>query len=129
MKTKFNRDWKKSENQGKKRKYKINAPNHIKSGFISSHLSEKLREKFNKRAARVRKGDTVKIMRGQFSGKTGKVERIDVKRERVYIAGVEIHKKDGSKSFYPVHPSKILITDLVLDDKKRKNALERKQEK
>ena len=54
-----------------------------------------------------------------FKGKTGKVDKIDAKRERVYIQGVELAKKDGGKMLYPLHPSNIMITELFLDDKRR----------
>ena len=28
-------------------------------------------------------------------------------------------KKDGTKVFYPIHPSNLVVTELNLDDKKR----------
>jgi ribosomal protein uL24 len=68
---------------------------------------------------RVIKGDTVKIMIGGLKGKTGKVERIDTKKSRVYITGIEILKKDGSKALYPIKPSNLMIQELNLGDKRR----------
>ncbi|MEK6835561.1 MAG: 60S ribosomal protein L26, partial [Nanoarchaeota archaeon] len=35
-------------------------------------------------------------------------------------------KLDGSKVYYPLHPSNLMITELNLNDKKRKAKLERK---
>ena len=75
---------------------------------------------------KVKKGDKVKVLRGQFKGKSGKIERIDVNREKIYVSGVEITKKEGSKTFYPIHPSNLLISELKLDDKKRVESLKRK---
>ena len=72
MKNKFNKKWSKSKKPSKKRKYQLNAPAHIKSKFISSHLSNKLREKYDRRSFRVKKGDKVEIMRGEFKGKENK---------------------------------------------------------
>ncbi|MBN2422508.1 50S ribosomal protein L24 [Candidatus Woesearchaeota archaeon] len=126
MKTKFNKKWESSKQPRKQRKYRYNAPAHIKSNLIRSHLSKELRQKYKKRSSRVIKGDKVKIMRGQFKGKTGKIEKIDVKNERIFISQIEIQKKDGSKSFYPIHPSNLLIVDLNLKDKKRQKSLTRK---
>ncbi|MBU2406429.1 MAG: 60S ribosomal protein L26, partial [Nanoarchaeota archaeon] len=40
---------------------------------------------------------------------------------------IENIRKDGTKAFYPIHPSNLMITELFLEDKKRKDALERKQ--
>ena len=37
----------------------------------------------------------------------------------MYITGVEMIKKDGTKAFYPIHPSNLVVTELNLDDKKR----------
>lgn len=85
---------------------------------MSSHLSKDLRKKYKKRAVRVRNGDTVKILRGTFKGKTGKIERIDTKKCNVYVAGIEYSKKDGSKALRPVHPSKILIIELTEAEKR-----------
>ena len=65
-------------------------------------------------------------MRGQFKKKTGKVARVDLKKTRIYIEGIEMVKKDGSKIPYPIHPSNLLIEILVLEDKQRKELVERK---
>ena len=42
---------------------------------MSAKLSKELRAKQNIRSVRVRTGDKVKILRGQFKGKTGVVEK------------------------------------------------------
>lgn len=75
----------------------------------------------------LRKGDRVKIARGQFSGTLGKIDRINLKRERIYVEGTDRIKRDGTKSLYPIHPSNVIIHELVLDDKMRKKVLERKK--
>ena len=126
MKKKFVKSWKRSSQPRKQRKYRNNAPLHIKKKFMSCHLSRDLRKKHNKRNILVRKGDSVKILRGQFKGKSGKIEKVDAVRERVFISGIEITKNEGGKSFYPIHPSNIMITSLMLEDKKRLKSLERK---
>ena len=126
MKKKFSKHWKSSKQPRKQRKYRYNAPLHIKQKFMKLHLSKELRKKYGKRAVIVRKGDNVKIIKGQFKGKTGKVDFITIKKGFVYITGVEIIKKDGSKANYPLSPSNIIITELSLDDKKRIMSIERK---
>ena len=128
MKKDFSLSWKSSKQPRKQRKYRYNAPLHIKKKFVRSHLSKELREKYKKRTVGLKKGDKVKIMRGKFKGKTGKVERIDVKRSRVYITGMEIIKKDGTKVLFPFEPSNLMITELNIDDKKRQQILERKND-
>jgi len=111
--------WKSSKKPRKQRKYARNAPKHVKSKLAGCHLSGDLRKKHGKRSMRVRKGDKVKVMIGTFKGKTGKVERIDTRKQRVFITGIELLKKDGSKTMYPVKPSNLMIQELDLSDKKR----------
>ena len=125
-KTKFSINWKKSKQPRKQRKYRYNAPLHIKREFMASHLSKELREKYSKRNVIVRKEDKVKILRGQFKGKEGKIEKTNIKKTKVYITGIEVVKRDGTKSLHPINPSNLIIVELNLDDKKRVKTLERK---
>ncbi len=122
----FSTSWKESTQVRKQRKYRFNAPKHIKSKFLSAHLSKELRQKYGIRSIRARKGDSVKIVRGQFRGKTGKIDRVDLNKESLFITGIEEIKKDGSKRMLPIRASKAIITELSFDDKKRKKKLERK---
>ena len=126
MKVKFSKEWKSSKQPRKQRKYRYNAPLHIKGTMMSAHLSKELKEKYKKRSARVVKGDKVKISRGQFKTKTGKVERVDTKQGKVYITGIEMMKKDGTKTMYPINPSNLILIELHLEDKKRVKSLQRR---
>ena len=123
---KFSIDWKSSTKRSKQRKYRFNAPLHIKQKLVHSHLSKDLRKKYGKRNMGVRKGDKVKIMRGQFKKHEGKVERLDLKKSLVFVSGADSTKKDGTKRLMPTHPSNLMITELNLDDKIRQQLLERK---
>jgi len=116
---KMNKKVKSSKSPRKQRKRLFNAPLHVRNKIIVSHFSPELRKKYSRRSLRVRTGDKVKILRGQFKGKTGKVEKINSKKSRVFITGVEFTKKDGSKSLHPVHSSNVMINELNLSDKKR----------
>lgn len=93
---------------------------------MSTHLSKDLQKKYSKRSIPIRKGDRVKILRGQFKKTIGKVDSVDLKKLRVYIENVQNIKKDGTKTSYPLHPSNLLILELNLEDKKRRKILERK---
>ncbi|HII29784.1 50S ribosomal protein L24 [Candidatus Woesearchaeota archaeon CG08_land_8_20_14_0_20_47_9] len=125
MRSRFSREWKRSRKPSKQRAYQRNAPLHIRHRMMAAHLSKELNRKYKRRSIAVRKGDQVKVMRGQFKGKVGRINRADLKKQRVYIDGVEVNKKDGSKAFYPLHPSKLLIIDLNTEDKKRMAAVNR----
>ena len=126
MKTKFSSSWKKSKQPRKQRKYRYNAPLHVKQKFVSTHLSKDLRKKYKKRNVNLRKGDSVKVMRGQFKNKSGKVDEVDVKKTSVYVDGIETVKRDSTKSRYPIHPSNLIITEVNLDDKMRNKIIGRK---
>jgi len=126
MKKEFSSNWKSSKQPRKQRKYRYNAPLHIKRKFMGIHLSKDLKKKYSKRNLIAKKGDTVKVVRGQFKGKIGKIEKVDIKKERIYMVGLEITKKDGTKTKYPINPSNLILTDLTLEDKKRMVSLKRK---
>lgn len=119
MKSKFSKTWNKSVQARKQRKYIANAPLHLKGKLMRTHLSKELRTKYNKRSLRLRKGDKVKVLRGNYKGEEQKVERIDVKNLKVFLERIEFTKKDGSKATRPFHPSNLMIINLDLDDKKR----------
>ncbi|MBT3463447.1 50S ribosomal protein L24 [archaeon] len=126
MEKKFVVSWKGSKKPNKQRKYIANAPNHISSKMICSMLSDELKKKHNKNNLRVIKGDRVKILRGQFKGKSGKVENVNIKTKKLYIENIELQKKDGTKTQYPIHHSNVMITELNLKDKKRSEIIKRK---
>jgi large subunit ribosomal protein L24 len=126
VKNSFATTWKSSIQPRKQRKYAYNAPLHIKQKLVSSHLSPELRKKHGFRNVQVKKGDKVRVMKGQYSKKEAKVDRIDLKRERVYLTGVEVVKKDGTKLPLTFIASNLMIIELNLADKKRKQKLEQK---
>lgn len=120
MKSKFNKSWNSSVQPRKQRKFIANAPNHIKRKLMGSNLDKALREKHGIRSIEVRKGDTVKIMRGNFKGKQGKVGTVDIKNSRVQVDGVQRAKKFGGEKLVTwFHPSSVKILILNSDDKKR----------
>ena len=126
MKRLFSKHWKSSKQPRKQRKYRYNAPLHLKRRMLSALLSKELRKKLSKRNLVLRKGDVVVVMRGKFKRKKGKVEKVNLRKLKVYVEGVNRVKIDGSKVYYPLDPSKLMITELNLEDKKRKAKLERK---
>ena len=94
--------------------------------MMSAHLSKELREKYGVRTLPVRKGDVVRVMRGNYRGHEGKVVEVDRKRYYIYIEGVKIKKADGTEVLRPIHPSKVMIVKLDMSDKWRIKILERK---
>ena len=111
----------------KQRKMLYQAPDHIRYRLFTAPLSPELRASHGAKALPVRSGDSVRIMRGDKKGFEGKIARIDRKKYRIYVEGLTREKVDGTTIFVPMHPSKVMITRLNLDDKWRKKILERKK--
>jgi ribosomal protein L24 len=66
-------------------------------------------------------------MRGDNKGFEGKITEVNRRKYKIYVEGLTREKVDGTTVFIPVHPSKVMITRLNLDDKWRKKILERKK--
>lgn len=111
----------------KQRKMLFQAPDHIRHKHFAAPLAPELRRSYGTRSLPVRSGDTVRVMRGDHKGFEGKVARVDRKKFRIYVEGLTREKVDGSTVFVPIHPSKVMITKLNLDDKWRKKILERRK--
>ena len=112
----------------KQRKHLYNAPAHLRHKFMAAPLAQELISSKGAKALPVKKGDTVRIMRGDHTGFEGKVSRIDLKKYRIFIEGLTREKVDGTNIFVSVHPSKVMIKSLKLDDKWRQGIVERKKE-
>ncbi len=121
-------DTKRVKNPGKQRKRLFNAPAHLRHKLMAAPLSNELAASRGAKTLPVRKGDTVRIQRGDNKGFEGKVSRVDTKIYRIFIEGFTREKVDGTNIFLPIHPSKVQIRTLNLDDKWRKGILDRKKE-
>jgi large subunit ribosomal protein L24 len=119
MKKDFVRSWKSSKQPRKQRKYRYNAPLHKMGKFVTINLSKELRKKYEKRNLRARKGDKVKILRGHFKGKSGSIDRVSLKYSKIYVNGIEMSRKDGTKILIPIEPSNTQLIDIDSSDKKR----------
>ena len=119
MEKKFSTKWISSRQPRKQRKYLANAPLHIKRKLLSANLSKELRNIHKIRSIELRKGDEVKILRGKFAKKQGKINGLNKRKMKVSIEGIQIQKKDGTKVNFWIHASNLQAISLVLDDKKR----------
>lgn len=107
----------------KERRALYNAPVHEKRARIASHLDEPLLLKYNTRSITLRVGDTVRVMRGEYAGTSGKVLEIDTRSGKVTVDGVTVTKADATQKPRPVDPSNLVITKLDLTDPKRREKL------
>ena len=100
------------------------ATSKIRSIQTAASLSSELRKKFGKRSARIIKGDTVKVLRGEFYGTAGKVTKILTQKNSITVDGVKREKVKGEKIDVPIHATNVIITALNDDDKWRMNKLQ-----
>lgn len=106
------------------RRAMFQAAYHARRKMLSANLSPELRVKYGIRSLPVRKGDTVRIMRGAYAGVEGKIRSVNLKKLRVTIDGVTREKADGSTVYVPIHPSNLMVVKLDLSDKWRASRLE-----
>ena len=117
-----------SKQPRKQRKWLADAPLHSRHKMVSAALSKEMKKKYNRNSLPVRKGDTVKVMRGGMSGHSGEVLSVDTSRYKIYVQGITAKKADGTEVERPIHPSNVMITVLYEDDKERREILARKME-
>ena len=116
-----------SSKPGKQRKYEATAPLHERRKFLTAPLSPGLQEKYGIKRLPVRRGDKVLIVRGDYMASEGKVVRVDYKKIRIYVENVTRKKADGTEIHVPIHPSKVMITELKLGDSIREKIIERRR--
>ena len=100
------------------------APYHVLSKQLGSHLSKDLRQKYGTRSIRVTIGDTVRVLRGEFKGVDGKVKEVNTLKRAVTIEGIKKEKLKGGQFDVYIHSSNLLVTELNTSDKWRIRKLE-----
>ncbi len=106
-----------------------NATLFLKSSLLCSHLSKDLQQKYSKNSIRVTEGDTVRVMRGEFKGVTGKITQVSTDKNGVAVEGIKKEKLKGGNLDVFIHTSNLLVTDLNTEDKWRQSKLEGKNPK
>jgi large subunit ribosomal protein L24 len=116
-----------SKQPRKQRKARYEASLHTRQKWMAVHMNKEMRGKLKtgRRSVPVREGDRVKIMRGEYRGKSGKVSRVDVRYGKVYVDGIVRKKGKGGEVLVPIDPSKLLMVDAGFSDKMRGKILER----
>jgi large subunit ribosomal protein L24 len=92
---------------------------HQRKKMVRGHLAPKYLEAGKRRSLSIRKGDQVKIMRGEHKGEEGKVEKVDLKSLMITIEGVTQAKADESQAARKIHPSNIMIIKPDMSDRRR----------
>ena len=102
------------------------ATNQAISKQICAPISKDLRKKYSRRNARIILDDTVRVIRGEYKGITGKVSKISTESNSIAIEGNKKEKLKGDKIDVYIHTTNVIITALNTDDKWRLKILEKK---
>lgn len=114
----------------KQRKAFYNAPLHRRGKMMVARLDIKLIEKYNHniRSVHPRKGDTVRVIRGDkdIRKHEGKIAEVDTRARKIVVEGITIPKADGKQKPFPIDPSNTIITKLDLSDPLRRKWIEKR---
>lgn len=108
----------------KQRNRQERAPLHKRQKQVHATLSDDLRDEYDTRRVRVRAGDTVEAMRGDYAGEEGEVFEVDLKDAVVKVEEFTVEKADGEEVPQAIDASNLRITDLDLSDSRREERLE-----
>jgi large subunit ribosomal protein L24 len=70
------------------------------------------------------KGDSVRVMRGEYKGVEGKVEKLNTEQATFHIEGIQREKIRGGQVKVPIHSSNVMVISLNLDDDYRSRKLQ-----
>jgi len=103
------------------------APAHKRGKIMSSLVDAALREKNPNlpRSVPIHKGDEVRILRGDYKGKSGKVALVDRRDLLVEIEEITQEKMDKKPGRRPIHPSNLVILRFDERDERRRKRLAR----
>tara|TARA_B110000285_G_C14908954_1_gene506947 strand:+ start:176 stop:574 length:399 start_codon:yes stop_codon:yes gene_type:complete len=115
-----------SSQRRKSRKAYFTAGSTQRRKLLSAALSKDLRAQYGCRSIPVRKGDSIKVVRGGNQDREGKVLCVYRRRWCIHVDKLTNDKKNGQAYQIPIHPSNCVVTAMKLD-KDRKALLERKK--
>ncbi len=96
----------------------------VNSRNAKAALSSDMKVKYARSTVRVRPGDSVKLIKGEYSGIEGKIQKVYPKEGRVTIEGITREKIAGGTTPVKIAIPNLIVTNLNLDDKWRREKLE-----
>jgi large subunit ribosomal protein L24 len=102
----------------------IHLSKHKRDKMVGAVLEDGLRKQYGKKSIRVIKGDSVRVVRGEYKGVEGKVDEVDTQHATFHIEGIQREKIRGGQVKVPIHSSKVMVIALNLDDNYRSNKLQ-----
>lgn len=102
----------------------IHLPKHQRDKMVGAVLEDTLRELYKRKNIRVVKGDSVRVMRGEYKGVEGKVEKVNTEHATFHIEGIQREKIRGGQVKVPIPSSNVMVISLNLDDNYRSRKLQ-----
>lgn len=102
----------------------IHLPKHQRDKMVGAVLEDTLREQYKRKNIRVVKGDSVRVMRGEYKGVEGKVEKVNTEHATFHIEGIQREKIRGGQVKVPIPSSNVMVISLNLDDNYRSRKLQ-----
>ena len=103
----------------------IHIPKHQRDKMVGAMLEDSLRKQYGTKNVRVVKGDSVRVMRGEYKGVEGKVDKVNTEHATFHIEGIQREKIRGGQVKVPIHSSNVMVIGLNLDDDHRSSKLQR----
>src|ERR687892_686286 len=102
----------------------IHIPKHQRDKMVGAVLEDSLRRQYGRKNIRVIRGDSIRVMRGEYKGVEGKVEKVNTEHATFHIEGVQREKIRGGQVKVPIHSSNVMVISLNLDDDYRSSKLQ-----
>jgi large subunit ribosomal protein L24 len=102
----------------------IHLPKHQRDKLVGAVLEDSLRKQYGRKNIRVVKGDSVRVMRGEYKGVEGKVEKVNTVHATFHIEGIQREKIRGGQVKVPIHSSNVMVISLNLDDDHRSRKIQ-----
>lgn len=103
----------------------LHIPKHQRDKMVGAMLEDSLRKQYRTKNVRVVKGDSVRVMRGEYKGVEGKVDKVNTEHATFHIEGIQREKIRGGQVKVPIHSSNVMVIGLNLDDDHRSRKLQR----
>lgn len=115
----WSKEWNSSKKPSKQRKYRRNAPKHVKDKLLSARLSTEIRDELETKTLPLKRGDRVQVMTGEYEGSEGIIRNLNREEQKVYIDGLSTNRQDGTEAHVPFAPSNLQVVALSIEDEKR----------
>ncbi len=87
-------------------------------------FSADLKTKYARNSVRVRVGARVKLVRGEFAGIEGKIQKVYPSDGLITVEGITREKIAGGTTPVRIHSSNVVVTNVNLDDKWRRKKIQ-----